>query len=393
LAKAHGLAYDHYARDAEEVIAGRRRSQVVLNHPRQADNALRLGVIDTARHKKAMDKFEAAARLERERERAVADHLTGTSFLRDLPADRPAMGKSKRAGLVPEPGYYVTRVADLTTDQQAEYLEAFRGAPSLTLVSKYTFVRLTSLLESMITHPEEVVPATVEQECDLLGSLHPGSGAAYATEVAAFARQLAAEDPATRRTRLDLLRKLHERALAAGERSGTLTISFGDTVPSRLIELSRRYFEVATLPLAALRHVVSTGEIPEDENATLERAAWNEDLTKLAMPEMKAMHDAAFNAVDAARDDPGGAAHTLAEYVEALLSLGQSMVHVQELQVGYWVDRLTIVLVRLKRWGDAKRWLERYFALPERYRGRSSPSEDAALRKRLQRCGERTGAL
>ena len=386
LAKAHGLSYDHFIGDAADVIAGHRRSQVVLNHPRQAENALRLGVIDRKRYAKSVEKFEATAREEGERERALAEQLSGTAFLPNLPADRPARGKVKRAGLVPEPGYYVTRVADLSDDQQAEYVEAFGAAPSLALVRKYTFVRLTSLLESMITEPAAVSPAAVERECSVLGSVHPGSGAAYAADVAAFARDVAAEEPAARGERLKLLRTLHERALAAGERAGVLRVSLAYALPSRFVELSPGYFETASLPLLALRHLVATGDPLADERGAAERAAWDVDLAKLDAPEVEALQDAAFAAVDSARDDPVGAARTIEEYVEMLLSLGRSMVHVQELQVGYWVDRLTIILVQLKRWDDGRRWLERYLALPERYRDRSSPSEEAAIRKRLLRC-------
>ena len=62
------------------------------------------------------------------------------------------------------------------------------------------------------------------------------------------------------------------------------------------------------------------------------------------------------------------------------------MVVDQELQLGFWVDKLTATFVRLKRCHAALEWLERYFALPARYRSRSSPSDEAGLRKRLERC-------
>jgi len=49
-AQKDGLSYAPYVREPEDVLAGRRRAQVVLNHKRQADNALRLGIIDEKRY-------------------------------------------------------------------------------------------------------------------------------------------------------------------------------------------------------------------------------------------------------------------------------------------------------------------------------------------------------
>jgi len=51
-AQKHGLSYEPFVREPEDVLAGRRRAQIVLNHQRQADNALRLGVIDAKRYQR-----------------------------------------------------------------------------------------------------------------------------------------------------------------------------------------------------------------------------------------------------------------------------------------------------------------------------------------------------
>jgi hypothetical protein len=64
------------------------------------------------------------------------------------------------------------------------------------------------------------------------------------------------------------------------------------------------------------------------------------------------------------------------------------MVHVQELQLGFWVDRLTGALVRLGRFREAHEWLDCYFALPSRYRARAGPAEEDRLQKRLARCAK-----
>jgi transposase len=100
--------------------------------------------------------------------------------------------------------------------------------------------------------------------------------------------------------------------------------------------------------------------------------------------------EAAFAASNLAKSDPEAALQQYATYCNLLLDIGRTMMHVQELQLSYWVNRLTTTLVRLRRWREAHDWIERYFALPERYRRRSNPSEEAVLRKRLDRCAQMT---
>ena len=155
VAKAEGLSYDHYVREPEAVLAGTKRSQVVINHPRQAENALRLGLIDERRYRMSLEKCAAEAEEHGTVEEQLRRVQSPGGFVADLPTDRLARGKVVRSSLVPEPGYFVTRIAQLTDDQQAEYLRAFGGGAPLGFSGKYTFVRLVSLLESVLFHPGE----------------------------------------------------------------------------------------------------------------------------------------------------------------------------------------------------------------------------------------------
>src|SRR5206468_8125537 len=44
-AQNEGLRFESFVRKAELTISGAKRASFVINHPRQADNALRLGII------------------------------------------------------------------------------------------------------------------------------------------------------------------------------------------------------------------------------------------------------------------------------------------------------------------------------------------------------------
>lgn len=96
-------------------------------------------------------------------------------------------------------------------------------------------------------------------------------------------------------------------------------------------------------------------------------------------------YKAAASALGSAEDDPEAVIILTSAYIERLLRLGETMVHAEFLSVGYWIDRITIALARLKCWREAEVWLERFFTLPERYQKGSSQSEQDSMKKRLER--------
>jgi hypothetical protein len=383
-AQKHGLTYGPYVREPEDVLAGRRRPQVVLNHRRQADNALRLGVIDAERYQKILERLAYSASAEEAKEERLREFLAGGGFLRDLPTDHVALGKTPKSHLVPEPGYYVTRIAQLTDDQQAEYSIAFSDRTTLHLVRKYTFVRLMSLLESVLFFPGQIDERAAEREIQLMASLHDGSAGFYGREAGDVIAELSQQTLPERQVRAKLLREIDQR----NERfSGGFTLTIGG-VTALGTPLSADYFRMIRLSIDDLRTMLRTGRVPESKQDRRDREAWNRDINALRAPEVKAAQSAAFAAIDVAKTNPEAAAQQFKSYCNLLLDLGQRMVHVQELQLGYWVDRLTATLVRLKQWREALEWLDRYFALPGLYRGRSSASEEDRLRKRQVRCGD-----
>lgn len=386
-ANNRGLNYGHFVRMAEDALARRRRIQVVINHRCQADNALRLGVIDTKRYQAVLKRLESSAAATEKSQEQLREFLANGGFLRDLPADWIARGKVPRGQLVPEPGYYVTRIAQLSDAQQAEYLGAFSDQTTLPLVRKYTFVRFVSLLESVAFQPGEVDDYAAEQEARMLTSLHDGSGAYYGSEVVEAIAALHRQPRLERRTRAMLLKDIQQ--IQRGTRIGTVTLQITITGDSPLgMPLSPDYFRAILLGIDDLRAMQRTGQLPESAEDRQEQETWRQDSEVLRRPEVKAEQKKAFAAMDIAKSNPEAAVQTFSSYCNLLLDLGKSMVHVQELQLGFWVDRLTGTLIRLERFGEAYEWLNRYFALPPRYRGRSSGGEDDRLQKRLARCAK-----
>ena len=387
-AEKQGLNFEMYVREPEEVMAGERRAQVVLNHKRQADNALRLGLIDASQYRKTIERLKQSAANDRVYEEDLRHFLAGRGFLQDLPVDHVARGKTPKSQLVPEPGYYLTRISQLTDDQQGEYLIAFSDHTTLSLVRKYTFVRFMSLLESVLLNPGFLDEVAAEQETQLLAAIQGGSGRNYGSKVADVIALLREVPLSDRQARARLIAEISQGRGAAVPGAGvTLTVTIGDGSPLGM-PLTADYFKAILLPVDKLRTMQQTGRLPESDEDRREREAWLRESEVFRRPDYTAAQQRAFGAMDIAKENPEAAIEVFSGHCEYLLNLGRSMVHVQELQVGYWVDRLTGALVRLKRWREAQHWLQRYFALPQQYRGRSSQSEEDRLEKRLARCAK-----
>lgn len=58
----------------------------------------------------------------------------------------------------------------------------------------------------------------------------------------------------------------------------------------------------------------------------------------------------------------------------------------KELQVGYWIDDISVALVKLRKWREARCWLELFFSLDPRYQGRLAEDEKERMVERLARC-------
>jgi hypothetical protein len=172
-AQARHLNFDGYVRLAAEAIAGVRKPHFILNGAKQIENAFRLGAIDRKRYDANM--IRIAGRKERKNldySRRLA-LLAQAKFLPALPIDARLRPSRVIGNLVPHPGYFDYHSETLTSDQQAEYLKAFREGTDLALVAKYAFVRLSGLLRSVLSSVGGCDFASVLEEVQLLAQLEP----------------------------------------------------------------------------------------------------------------------------------------------------------------------------------------------------------------------------
>jgi hypothetical protein len=221
-AKAVGLTYDWFVRQAAETVEGIHKPRFVLNEARQVENAFRLGAIDEKRYR------ANSARIAGRKEEKQADRskrvavLAGAKFSPKLKAGANLSPSAIPPELVSHPGYFDYRADRLTSDQQAEYLSTFRDGSDLDSVAKYAFVRLSSLLRPAVLDASgDSLPALMS-EVDALSEIEPRCAwsADSVREVMGF---IAALNGRRREAYAQALMKLLEPRT---QRSGMLVIIF-----------------------------------------------------------------------------------------------------------------------------------------------------------------------
>jgi hypothetical protein len=248
----------------------------------------------------------------------------------------------------------------------------------------------------MILHPNAIDFGRWATECRLLSSIHADSKDDIYPQVADLAVYLSRLAPNQRRERLEALRRLDEMSADGIVTTITVDLASGTTSTSRTGSnlwacCHPDYFEAVRAPIERLRLALQTGSVKTQEEETRERETWNRDLGLLRTPLVKNSERAVHEAGDLEKSDPEAYAKLIGAHCDLLLKLGEQMKHVEQLQIGAWIDRLTITLVRLKKWQEAERRLEAFFAMRPEYHGRSSASALASMRKRLERCKLHTG--
>jgi hypothetical protein len=145
------------------------------------------------------------------------------------------------------------------------------------------------------------------------------------------------------------------------------------------------------LPLKRLQLALRTGSVKTQKERAEERETLRRDLAMLRTPAVEESRRIVFRSEELQKSDPDSYLKSVESHCDMLLELGTRMEYTEHLQLGYWVDRLTIILVKLNRWKDAEARLMAFFALPNRYRKRSSASQLNSMRRRLERCRKALG--
>lgn len=359
-------------RKASEACCDPKAIRFIPNHARQANNLLRLGIIDQRRYDAILKRVGEAEEKTSDQEEAFEKFAASYRFLQ-LPMD-PAVDAVPVTGLVPGPDYYA-RVETMSDAQRREYARAFHGGAAA-LTAKYLAVRMDAVLRAPFVGYCDFNALLAElRALDTAPGMKPGLAALCkeAITVISFLASLAESQRAQRIAALKALDSVP---------GPTITISpVGVSVSMpRPITMNPAFTQFATGPMERIERYAKTGSEFTVEEQQESRRRWDEtrgfhdsDLYKRARDATwkEKNPEAVVTAVSALCD---------AMYERAVQTRDDA------LEIGYWTDKLTIALVKLKRFDDALRWIRRFDDAPKAMKERTADGVVGALRRRRARC-------
>lgn len=282
-----------------------------------------------------------------------------------LPCDPPAGTRPTNISLIPHPW---GSPEELTPEQAWQYHDAFYDTREARLVERYGYARIWALMESLIFHGADPV-IILSEVATLKKILHKDI---WFSKVAKFCDFFAELSEDEQKQRIKTLKNLHDVSLSRGPRH-----YFPDEEEYSLVFSIKNYLcfiDTAMLPLDRLDLAIKSGRTKTAKDEKRGKESWKR-LTDFLHKNKPSWDD--FIAIQ--------------KYIDACLEFSKKTEHVEEFQICYWYDRLTVSLVKQKKWDEANDRLEQMFSLPDRFFQRSNRSEQETLRRRLARCRKMLG--
>lgn len=373
--------------EARDILAGDMKLKVVITHPCQAENLYRLKVIDEKRYREAQARFQKHDAKDESIELDLARFRERDGFV-PLAYDAPFRCVARRNSLVPVPGYYLYRIDHLSGDQRAQYFYAFGPSGSSDDVGQYLYTRMSSYLCSLIHKFCAEEAEVIERECESLRRLFPQNALNLEAVlgVSAHLRQL---DSDTRKDKLSLLQRLDT---TERPQPGVIVFSLsGEGAGDTHIRITPTpwYCSVVVASIERLQMALRTGSIESAEEQANEKSDWIRDVRLIRQLQGNDVTARARDTLWNHRGEPEKVVDALKPHIEQLIEAGNQMAPQNArrlLELGYWVDGVSGALVRLRKWSEAREWLELYFGLYAQYRDRLFESGTEKMLKRLARC-------
>jgi len=368
--------------EAEAILDGDAELRVVIMHPCQAENLYRLKVIDERRYRDAQARFQKRDAKNESIELGLAWFRERGGFIL-LSYDVPFRCEPETKSLVPIPDYFWKRINHLSDEQRAVYFRAFGPSGTRDEMKQYLYTRASSYLCSLIHTFSDEEAGKIERDCEFLKRLFRERAYWFdvALGVSRYIRQL---DPASRKEKLALLQKLDTSekptiGVIVINLSGT---SSGDT--HIRIAPTENYLSVVMASPDRLRMALRSGTTQTAEEIRKEWEDRGHDINLI--------RDLRGNSITARawscnRDEPEKVVEAFKPHIEQLLEAGNRMApqNTGMLEIGHWIDGISAALVKLKKWEEARHWLELFFSLDPHYENRFG-CENEKMLKRLARC-------
>lgn len=244
---ARGLNFSGDFASAARVVANPKTLRLVINHQRQADNALRLGLITQTRYDQTIKRLKSNAAASAAEQTRLITALGAIQFAR-LPLD-PDGALTPASGLVPNPGYY-SRFDDLEPPQIEEYQRGFFGHDDA-LILKYIFIRLNALLKAAV-QGFDLAAAMNEAQAIRDAASDKSSLQYYAGELGSLFAFFAQQSEEDRKERFAILMRIDKAGTGISMPIGPTQGSVRVSMPMPMT-VSPAFLQCAREPLTQLR--------------------------------------------------------------------------------------------------------------------------------------------
>ena len=263
IAKKEGLFFDNFVEDAKKVLFNAGKYRIVVTHLEQANNLYKYRIIDEKRLRNSLKKFNTNEDEEKIKEEFLKQFILNTGFLEELPSDKFDNFVYIENCLIEEPGYFNYNFAELSNEQKTEYKKAFSCYANLQLIRKYIYVRMYSLLKSIISFKEFDKLESALNELELLKNLKaPRSSVDYdcnqLMEIIQHFKILSRSDLIER---LNVLSELDDRAIELAETKTDFLIFVNPSDIIFKIKLNKQYYDIVKLPIDVLKNGLLTDKI------------------------------------------------------------------------------------------------------------------------------------
>ena len=322
---------------------------IKMDHPRRTFNIQRLS------NQKIKPKDTVNNNIERK------ERLQRIKFSK-LYFDPPIKERPVDATRIPYPR---GKIEDYASEQIWEYHQTFYKLKDWKLIEKHLYARTDLVLRTLI-HPESN-PRLLLKEIEELTSIFSNKN--WMLRLKKFYCFMKNINEDKQRERLDLLFCLQEK------------YKYTDDF---IISFSYEYLDLAELPIDVLQRAIQVGDIKTKKEKKEEKQSWK------AIEQFLKKNDPYQNNIFEWESEELKI-KCISGYIDSCLNFSKKNLHVEEFQICYWYDLLTIALVKQKKWQDAKNRLDQMFNLPDRFFDRSCKSEKERLQKRSVRCNRMIG--
>ena len=172
--------YEKALNQVNAIIAGEKSYGFKINHIRQAENALSLGVISRDKFEELKARLSAGDKEEELISRNLVETLNSGFQFVTLPYDKDVQRTQITIKNVPGILYFENlRIHDIPINNKSEYFNAFFETPTVELLRKYTYVRLVSYLLSLSDSLAKEFLDIVIAECKVIHAVHDSRKVKY----------------------------------------------------------------------------------------------------------------------------------------------------------------------------------------------------------------------